>query len=139
MIFHILDINFSSPDFILFKLFNKNALVPSKVARVLVDAEIIDSKTLSKIEQFKKYINILVHHVDGIFEMVIKESGFYKKKHVCRNCSQCIEKHLENTGEKCIYHYSIKLLNQKLEIGLVAYEGLKSSLENTINKNKSKK
>ena len=137
MVFHILDTNFSSPDFILFKLFNKNALVSSKVAKVLLDAEIIDSKTLNKIEQFKKYRNILVHHVDGVFEMVMKESGFYKKKHVCRNCGQCVEEHLANTGEKCVYHYSIKLLNQKLDIGLQAYESLKTSLENTTIKNKN--
>ena len=67
--------------------------------------------------------------MDGQFEIVLKESGFYKKKHVCRNCIGCIDEHLTRIGKPCLKHYSIKILRQKLDSGLSAYNGLKLILE----------
>jgi len=126
LIFEVLDTHFEFTKYnLLFKLFHRSALVPSKVARVLSEAGLIESKTVNKIEQFKSFRNILVHNTDGQLEIVLKESGF----HGCENCIKCIEEHLKKIDEPCLKHYSIKILRQKLDIGLSAYSDLKSILE----------
>ena len=135
LIFEILDTHFEfTKNNLLFKLFHKSALVPVRVAKVLQDEELIDSKMVKQIEEFKSCRNILVHNTDGQFEIILKESGFYKKKHVCRNCRGCIEEHLTKIGEPCLKHYSIKILRQKLDIGLSAYNSLKLILETNLKK-----
>ncbi len=130
LVFQILDKNFEfTKNNLLFKLFHKGAIVPSKVAKLLADEELIDSKVIKLIEEFKSFRNVLVHNSQGQFEVVLKESGFYKKKHVCANCEGCINEHLSKIGQPCIKHYSIDILRKKLDLGLSAYNLLKSNLK----------
>jgi hypothetical protein len=130
LIFRILESHFEWTKYnLLFRMFNKNALRLSIVARLLSENELIEPKTVDKIDKFKTFRNILVHHTDGEFEVILKESGFYKKKNMCRNCLPCIEEHLKEIGEPCLKDYSIKILRQKLDIGLSAYNDLKLIFE----------
>jgi hypothetical protein len=60
--------------------------------------------------------------------MLLKESGFKG----CENCPASIDEHLSKIEEPCLKHYSIKILRKKLEVGLSAYNGLKSILKSNV-------